>query len=163
MENKYITDRLISMVNYTIELEKKAIQKEFYKVNDFFIKEAMNYAKFLQQKPKLSDFIPCDEKGSVLQEPHEDDSTDSSGQTDWGEYYKLDTEYQKAVDRVLFEGWKITNNGSSGVAISNGGYTIKFWKDNEIGIEEGETTRLNNTDIKIKTYENLTKYNLKFK
>jgi len=52
------------------------------------------YAKFISQKPTLDMFIPCDEEGTILEEP-----TQLS-------YMVYIEKYIKAQSKVLFEGWK---------------------------------------------------------
>ena len=68
------------------------------------------YAKFLKQPLKLEMFVPCDDDGNVWEYPPtkeewewaQKDSADAEQSFKQKEYY-----YEKAKERVLFEGFKI--------------------------------------------------------
>lgn len=54
----------------------------------------INYTNFLNKKPLLEYFIPCDEEGNVLEEPKDNNSN----------YYQLlYEEYKQAQSKVLFK------------------------------------------------------------
>ena len=74
-------EKLISMTDFVL-LDKHAGSP---------INMNKQYAHFLKQPLKLGMFVPCDEKGNILEDPGLIPS------------YKLEI-YRKAKDRVLFEG-----------------------------------------------------------
>ena len=61
-----------------------------------------NYAKFLSQKPEKWMFVPCDDDGNVLEEKSKKSYIDYYS----GDYQK----YKQALDRVIFEGFKMPYN-----------------------------------------------------
>jgi len=94
------------------------------------------YANFLKQLLKLWMFVPCDEEGNVLKEPNYyscflDNSYLTRPQLI---NYENCVRYQKAKDRVLFEGWSLLDSEH----ITNGSYDIDiltwtFYRTNEGG------------------------------
>lgn len=62
--------------------------------------EILNYANFIKQPLLLSMFVPCDEDDNPIQKPKEHIDNRSL-------YYKELEQYQKALDRVLFEEFEI--------------------------------------------------------
>jgi len=87
--------KLISMTDFVLEqeqptyLEKEEFEDVFYKIH--------NYAKFLKQPLELRMFVPCDENGNVLEKPN-------AGMFGYDHVYN---NYNKAQERVLFEGFKV--------------------------------------------------------
>ncbi len=79
---------------------------------DRFFIDVVAYARFLNQTPKLGDFIPCDEDGNVLDEPkgfshyammlYMDEKPNG-----WVDECK---QYQAALGRVKFEGFEVALN-----------------------------------------------------
>ena len=58
------------------------------------------YANFLKQPLKLEMFVPCDEKGNVLEDPYFDGEN--------SQYYGAEKDYyEKAKEKVLFEGFEV--------------------------------------------------------
>lgn len=86
--------KLISMIDFVLEqLSIKQSSSEF--------KEAVkNYANFLKQPLHLGMFVPCDEDGNVLEEPRTNTIQDANFDIEEVE------QYQKAKERVLFEGFE---------------------------------------------------------
>ena len=80
-------NKLISMVDYVIE---------FHGITD-----PIHYAKFLSQPLEKWMFVPCDEDGNVLEKPKKYLFDEDPKLCD------LVKQYQKAKDRVLFEGLDI--------------------------------------------------------
>lgn len=100
--------KLISMIYFVLEqLGTKQSSSEFKEV-------VKNYASFLKQPLTLGMFVPCDNEGNVLEEP----------QTEF-KYLKGSTgediqkEYQKAKERVLFDGFGTRINNTSAVQLTN--------------------------------------------
>ena len=61
----------------------------------------VNYAKFQKQPLKLEYFVPCDEDGNVLKKP------DRSNFGIWTkEFWNRKVIYEKAKEKVLFEGFE---------------------------------------------------------
>jgi hypothetical protein len=87
--------KLISMTDFVLEqeqptyLEKEEFEDVFYKIH--------NYAKFLKQPLELRMFVPTDENGNVLEKPN-------AGMFGYDHVYN---NYNKAQERVLFEGFKV--------------------------------------------------------
>ena len=103
---------LIPMTDFVLRINE--IEKE---IDQFFDSWRMkqlriieNYAKFLKQPLKLEMFVPCDEDGNVWEylptkeewEWAQKDSAYAEQSFKQKEYY-----YEKAKERVLFEGFKI--------------------------------------------------------
>ena len=81
--------KLISMTDFVLEqeqptyLDKEEFEDVFYKIH--------NYANFLKKPLELGMFVPCDENGDILRDG-----------VNWNKKF-----YQKAQERVLFEGFKV--------------------------------------------------------
>ena len=124
--------KLISMTDYVLE------QYKINQCDEDYIFNVLKYANFLKQPVTLGMFVPCDENGNVLEEPkfyfhHE---------------YKVALEkYQKAKEKVLFNGFKIKD----GLSISDEHSIFHpFWNYEGVWkISKG-----------IKTIEDLIPYNI---
>lgn len=86
--------KLISMREFVLEREL-----EITKNGTNFIL-CHKYAKFLSQPLTLGMFVPCDLVGNVLSEP----MFDPSNEQYWA---SAQFEYERAKDRVLFEGFTV--------------------------------------------------------
>ena len=84
-------EKLISMTDFVL-LDKYAGSP---------INMNKQYANLLKQTLKLGMFVPCDEKGNVLEEPTPEDILYDDN---------IYGQYQQAKARVLFEGFKYVNN-----------------------------------------------------
>lgn len=112
------------------------------------------HAKFLQQTPTLGMFVSCDEKGNVLEEPtrsysgftHEQDILTKHY---WDEVKK----YQQAEQRVIFEGWGISEKSERCIWIYKGS------TDNEIKFDLLKKEVIYKSKL-MKTIEDLVPYNL---
>jgi hypothetical protein len=84
--------KLISMTDFVLEqeqptyLEKEEFEDVFYKIH--------NYANFLKKPLEICMFVPCDENGDILRDG-----------VNWNKKF-----YQKAQERVLFEGFEVKKN-----------------------------------------------------
>lgn len=67
-----------------------------------FISNVSNYANFLKQPLELEMFVPVDEEGNVFEEPIET----------VGGVELYSEKYQKAKEKVLFEGFEIRDKGN---------------------------------------------------
>ena len=95
---------LIPMTDFVLRINE--IEKE---IDQFFDSWRMkqlriieNYAKFLKQPLKLEMFVPCDDDGNILENPDETIYKEKDK-----ECYGWDMiDYEKAKEKVLFEGFK---------------------------------------------------------
>lgn len=99
--------KLISMVDFVLEESDKIYNKEDANI---FASKVNTYASFLKQPLKLGMFVPCDEDGNVLEEPKKENYLTESGlyQTDC--HTKAIKRYQKAKEKVLFNGFEYCLN-----------------------------------------------------
>ena len=100
--------KLIGMTDFVLEQKLELNIKGYERV---FIRNIVNYANLLKQPLMLGMFIPCDEKGNVLEEPNR------ISNMNWGakklEDWSLNCyEYQQAKERVLFEGFSVINKSN---------------------------------------------------
>ena len=117
--------KLVSMVDYVLQLsnnnnfiktleDKRGFEKYWSKT--------FSYAKFLKQLLKLEMFVPCDDEGKSLEKPKYYDKSLKYGIQNiaWSleDGIKL-TEYQKAQEKVLFKGFKITSSSHKGYTVTD--------------------------------------------
>lgn len=86
--------KLISMTDFVLENQDKIYNKED---SGIFACRVINYANFLKQPLKLEMFVPCNESENVLKP--------CGCSSDKGTC-KKEYDYQKAKEKVLFEGFK---------------------------------------------------------
>ena len=85
-----------------VEFVKKCSIGMTYKSElSWYFKQTTEYMVSLSAKPTLSDFICCNEKGEPLEEP-DFDKIPLNGDPD-----PYATEYAKACERVVFDGWEL--------------------------------------------------------
>lgn len=91
--------KLISMTDFVLEQKEKLKNYEQgFNIEKYdFIINVCNYAKFLKQPLEQFMFVPCDENGNVLERPN-------AGMFGYDHIYN---NYNKAQERVLFEGFKV--------------------------------------------------------
>lgn len=94
--------KLISMTDYVVHCRKR---NDLDNVRRFWACE--RYAQFLKTPLDLGMFVPCDENGNVLEEPISTYYTPEFGiQKHPQECFEEDLNaYNKAKERVIFEGW----------------------------------------------------------
>lgn len=147
MENK-----LQSMVDFVLDCHEKCISTNG---------RTYNYAKFLKRPLEIWMFVPCDENGNVLQEPKAEDyfnvnieakkftKEDSEG---LNKHYSALMFYEKAKERVLFEGFEL-------IEISKNLRIIKNEKlDCQVFANQHENHYYK--CLGFKTIEDLVRYNL---
>jgi len=115
--------KLISMTDFVLDKQR------FKEDSDTAIFKVTNYAKFLKQPLELWMFVPCDENGNVLEKPN-------AGMFGYDHVYN---NYNKAKDRVLFEGFEYDNK-------------MEYWHNKHISFDEEFCEN--------KTIEDLIQYNL---
>jgi len=132
---------LIGMTDFVLELNIEASEKDDWDFCAESFNKISNYAKFLKQPLSIEMFVTCklvDGVWVVLEEPKMDMSFASTTELKVM-YKKALKEYQKAQEKVLFEGLSICDRkGNINCVVFNNEHI--FW--------EG------------KTIETLTKYNL---
>lgn len=146
--------KLISMTEKVLQLSKNLGigGNTFY---DFYLKTTY-YANFLSQPLTLGMFVPCDENGNVLEEP--------KSWQNFLEYSHISInglkpeiyEYQKAKDKVLFDGFYIIGIEDClfEIELKNNNLWLSFSK-NDVIITDNTTF-----EYSIKTIENIIKYDL---
>ena len=106
--------KLISMTDFV--LEQEIINGGFGQDE---IDKVWEYANFLKQPLELWMFIPCDEKGNVLEEPESLKGFYETHSDGMIQEAKLRKQYYEAKDRVLFEGFQISTKGSISIRLNN--------------------------------------------
>lgn len=117
---------------------------------DRFFIDVVDYARFLNQTPRLGDFIPCDLEGNVLEKPIINQY--SHLEIEGGLYRSDLSEYQAALGRVKFEGFDTIRDVN--------GYTKQISGTNEHGIyiyDDGTFSYAMGGGL-IKTYADLAPY-----
>ena len=122
---------------------------------DFILQEAkkecsfltcFSYARLLKKTLKKEMFIPCDDKGNVLEKPlHKED--DSYGM----EYTWAKEDYDKALSKVLFAGFQYNSILRRIVGaiqidvdiIDKGKHTIEFLVGNDITVTDNFLNLIN--------------------
>lgn len=96
---------LISAVDFIL---KQVRELEYgYHLNGSHADLMHSYALFMTQPLTLGMFIPCDENGVILKKPHFMDFYLGNEYEPHEEEYKICKNYEKAKERVLFEGFLI--------------------------------------------------------
>lgn len=91
---------LISMTKFVLSKKNTAKKNDISYL--FNLQQIINYAKFLSQPLKLGMFVPCDEKGNML------DYTCPVEELGCTNECKIKTKaFKEAKERVLFEGFSI--------------------------------------------------------
>ena len=115
--------KLISMVDYVISTNEKG--NSDIEINELIF----SYANFLKQSLELGMFIPCDDKGNVLEEPKIFERTDCISIR---KQSKINQQYQEAKERVLFDGFQISDifdNNNIGIQSCSLSFSTKKFKD----------------------------------
>ena len=92
--------KLISMKDFVLEQDNKASLVGTYD-------KIVRYAKLLKQPLTLGMFIPCDEKGNVLENPKRKVLELSDGTCGYVTNINAFDKYLQAKERVLFEGFEL--------------------------------------------------------
>lgn len=120
--------KLKSMTEFVLE-QDKIMSKEMnlsyfhYNVGDSFDKIVL-YAKLLKQPLTLGMFVPVDEEGNVLKNPHARDEDAGT------EKEELQIEFNNALEKVLFEGVKIKHRENYFILEDEDGTWIRVVKNN---------------------------------
>lgn len=101
--------KLISMADFVLgQTNKYQVEgvSDYLEISRVILTRIRNYAEFLKRPLKLEMFVPCDEEGSVLEKPVKIqyfDPTEPVPEEIEQEFY----EYEKAKEKVLFEGFAV--------------------------------------------------------
>lgn len=106
------------------------------------------YANFLQQTPTLGMFVPCDDLGNVL-----DQNEYKKFEGKMNDLAEILQKHKSAEQRVIFEGWEISEKSERCIWIYKGS------TDNEIKFDLLKKEVIYNSKL-IKTIEDLVPYNL---
>lgn len=114
--------KLISMTDFVLQQDITDVKQR-----DSIVK----YANFLKQPLKLEMFVPCDDNANILEEPifHE-----PNNENEIGNYEKLIEEYYEAKEKVLFEGFIITDETE--FLISKYGFSLYFNQIEDFNVEQ---------------------------
>ena len=85
--------KLISMTDFVLETLNPL------NFGSIEVKSIINYAKFLKQPLKKGMFVPCDDDDNILKKPNKYTSN-----------LQINDEYEKAKEKVLFEGFEWNSN-----------------------------------------------------
>lgn len=100
-------EKLLSLSEYVSKIQDYVHESHNHEKG---LKLIFNYTEFLNQRLELSMFVPADDKGNVIEKPSyklEDYSEEEIGLG----YMECDIEiYEKATERVLFEGFEVTES-----------------------------------------------------
>lgn len=157
-------ENLISSSEYTIQQFDLLFTD---KISSYtFIDRVIKYSKFLKKSIEKNMFVPCDESNNILEEP--------KNYNEWvkkslNTKYDLDLskyeEYQKAKQRVLFDGWEFFQNSLSGA--ETGVRNEVVFDDNVIYFYEDRPAMFVSADLTfrtpISTIEDLLKTSLDLK
>lgn len=109
--------KLISMTEFVLQHKENV---EFH-LNDTVLETGklmqrfFKYADFLRQPLTLGMFVPVDEEGDVLKNPHARDEDAGT------EKEELQIEFNNALEKVLFEGFEL-----KGTSITDGNNDVYF-------------------------------------
>lgn len=110
--------KLILMTDFVLE-QTELNKLDKISVFDFALR-VKNYAQFLKKPLTLGMFVPCDDKGNVLEEPKTCCSGRECGCMGMPYNYSSNEElddYLEAEKSVLFEGWKIIHQDKIRITI----------------------------------------------
>jgi len=129
---------LISMTAFNNQQRVRTIE------NHELLNNILNYNNFIIRNLELGLFIPTDKEGNVLEKPTHYDEWLSTLKGGFVHDYDISfySQYQEALDRVVFEGVKVSDGFGTWWIVINGQAKI---------------------DIKGKTIEDLTDLGLKIK
>lgn len=128
---------LIPMTDFVLNLDNNDL-------NEKKIESIFNYANFLKQPVKIEMFIPCDDDGNVLEIPQYKSNEEKVEQ----EFL----EYQKAKEKVLFEGFEYFKVEKNGFLVKNKetNYIVFFHKKRKQTLELLQYAKLELIETAIK-------------
>ena len=134
------------MTNFVLNKDKLILKKQIDAIS--FTMSVTDYALFLKKPLKLEMFVPCDERGNILEEPKVPHTFGSENTDKYINQFKSEIEiYKKAKERVIFIGFDIIQNDEIKLSIKCSYFQLYFNKT----LKRFEY---------YKTIEDLTPYNL---
>ena len=124
--------KLISMTYFVLNQKQSESFNEKTFINESLIslEKIRNYANFLRQPLKLEMLIPCDEEGDILEKPTNYEQRLPNMMIEYNdEVYR----YKQAKEKVLFEGFEITDETE--LLISKYGFSLYFNQIEDFNIE----------------------------
>ena len=145
--------KLLSMTDFVLQEEKKGMQNTDRHLR---FERILRYVKFLKQPLKLEMFVPCDEDGNVLDSEPCSLGMFSEGNPFYDTYLKDLNVWQKAKEKVLFEGFTFKKETKdSYFLLEEGIYTHVLTKIRPITIENlVGMDKLTLTESAIKQFKN---------
>lgn len=119
--------KLITMIDFVLQEEKKGMQNTDRHLR---FEKILKYAKFLNQPLKLEMFVACDDNGNVLEEPVWQQEYDKMKVSNPSLIQKS-KEYDKAKEKVLFEGFRILSNEDNIIELKRNDIFINYDKEEE--------------------------------
>lgn len=138
------------------QLEDSPSDKEAVLIYLNALQGIIDYAHFLNQKPTLGMFVPCDEDGNVLEEPINFNSYSNGLMTTLSPLYESCEQYHQALDKVLFDGLEVTKNSGTVIIVSTTELSVRFIQN------VGVFVFADNHWKEIKTISDLCGYGLKY-
>lgn len=129
--------KLISMTDYVDKVLTEWTDRAVSEID--LVARLSDYKDFLKTPLTLGMFVPCDEEGNVLEEPISSDPNSLSDP-----YFMKDLEdYQKAKERVIFEGFDMEMIEQSGILIViKQGKTVEQYIPMELTLTESKAKEL---------------------
>ena len=156
---------LIGMREFTLlEFSKR---NAYYYQDSKVLNKINNYANFLSRQPQLSDFVACGEDGLPLtnkscMNPCSPSDFSESGLCGKNGCYKESSDYNKALDKVLFKGFEIEywdgRNSSFACKHKESGFQVCYYKATPEYFEWGKHTSIESlTPYKLELTDNANK------
>lgn len=126
------------------------LRKSKYMVDSIIDNQDL-FTEFMQQPSTIDKFVPWD--GEVLEEPREYYENFLKKGTSFSSSWLDECEqYQAAIDKVIFEGWKVTYSDNAQTIIGTGEKRIVFQNDGTVFVinEHSDT-------IQVKTLDDLNR------
>lgn len=146
---KHLNKKMIDFVKDKVA--KLVFDKDYCDAD--FVENVADYANTLSEIPRLGHFIPCDKNDIPLVKPSIYDPRSGTGNTNQEEFDKAEQEYKKACERVLFDGFFISENQDAtptDIKSITNGFVHVFWYNGSKGWYPS---------LNIRTCEDLIRYN----
>ena len=115
------------MTNFVLNKDKLILKKQIDAIS--FTMSVTDYALFLKKHLKLEMFVPCDERGNILEEPKVPHTFGSENTDKYINQFKSEIEiYKKAKEKVIFVGFDIIQNDEIKLSIKCSYFQFDFNK-----------------------------------
>lgn len=159
--------KLIPMTDFVLELANQKVDKDQAVIKLAMLADKyILYAKFLKQPLKLEMFVPCDEKGNVLEDPLDVSclkyGSCTCGEEDYNDCRDWKHELRIAKEKVLFEGFEVFEDmyHSTKRTFIRNKRKILISVYNKFQYHDGKIEETNPLFINHKIIEDLIKYDL---